>query len=67
MMWLGIAALAVLGSAPLVAWRWYLGERHFELLHKNAERDEAIATLEPRIKALEDRLSAIDWKRAMGK
>jgi hypothetical protein len=65
MMPLAIAGLAVLASAPLVAWRWYLTERRFALLHERQENDAALASFEPRIRALEEQVKGLSWTKAM--
>ena len=60
-----IAALAVVASAPLVAFRWHLTERRFALLHERKENDAALASLEPRIKALEEQVKGLSWAKAI--
>lgn len=61
--WLG--AVALVAVASLVAWRWWLSQRRWELTHKAVERDAALAELTPRMKALETKINDVEWSRAL--
>lgn len=52
---LGVTALVC--AAGLIAWRWYLESRRWELSQKAAARDEALAELAPRMTAIERKLA----------
>lgn len=48
---------ALVCVAGLIAWRWYLAARRWELSQKAAARDEALAELAPRMTAIERKLA----------
>lgn len=52
------------GVCGLVAWRWWLEHRQWALSRADARRDEMLESHEPRLKALEDRLKAMEYQRA---
>lgn len=56
----GVVVLVV-ALLALVAWRWWLAERRFATIHQAAVRDEALASLEPRMRALEETIKAAQW------
>jgi hypothetical protein len=59
---LGVTALVCV--AGLVAWRWYLEQRKWELSQKAAARDEALAEFGPRMTALERRIADAAYTKA---
>lgn len=49
-----VVCVALLSGAGLVAWRWWLAERRQAREQRDRQRDEVLATLEPRLKELEN-------------
>ena len=58
------AAVVAACVCGLVAWRWWLEHRQWALSRADARRDEMLESHEPRLKALEDRLKAMEYQRA---
>jgi len=58
-----LAAVCVAVAGALVAWRWWLAERRFEVTHRAQVRDEALATFEPRIRAIEEAMKSAEWSK----
>jgi hypothetical protein len=57
-----VCAVVGISAAALVGFRWHLEAKRFELTHRNTERDEALAALEPRMRSLEEKLKAMEWR-----
>lgn len=60
-----IACTALAAAASLIAWRWYLAQRRWELSQKAVDRDEALAELAPRITAVERKLTDAAYAKAL--
>lgn len=54
----------VVCAAGLVAWRWYLTHRRWELERADKVRDEVLAALGPRLAELEGRVNAAEMGKA---
>lgn len=50
----GLVCVALVAGAALVAWRWWLVERRLAREQRDKQRDEVLATLEPRVRELEN-------------
>jgi hypothetical protein len=57
-----VCAVVGISAAALVGFRWHLDARRFAITHRNVDRDEALAALEPRMRSLEERLKAMEWR-----
>lgn len=58
-----VGGVLTLSAAALLAWRWWLEFRRWDATRADKARDEALATLEPRMRAVEDALRNAEYAK----